>query len=560
MVRTLQIKFVKTAMTAISVLLLAVICAISGIYSFDTYRKEKNTAEMLADSGGIPDFVKMKRDRQEGFEPGPHDMQRPEGTDSGNPFFDNRMSPDDVMAVRYFMIHYDTDGGIESADTGSIYSVTDEEAMEYGRQVIAGGKQSGIIGHFMYCLKDNEDGKTAAFVDVSSQISSILSVIVISLVIAAIAWILMFVFVSALSRRAIAPIAENIVRQKQFVTNAGHELKTPLAIIMANTEALELFNGESKWTRNIKAQTRRLNDLMQNLLTLSKMDEADLNLPMQDFDIGELIGEAAAPFEEPAREKGLMLSVETPQITVRANRGSIGQLIGILLEQLVLAVQDIFLDLTLVGTRAGIYGMETRVVHLQGDGIRLSLPHQIIVIVAIGFADSLGVLGDFRIPSLDDRIGQPGDETGAKRILAGMFHPVDRVLELGGEDRRGVGVVVFHGDAILAKRIHRHDAEAFLPIGSRIEEIDGEGSRQREVFPFWIDDRIVVGNAVMEGGELATFLVDIAIGRLRAGEEAEPQVVRVEHLHAVERPLGRLSEPGEAPVPIRILARGLALA
>ena len=262
-------------------------------------------------------------------------MQRPEGTDSGNPFFDNRMSPDDVMAVRYFMIHYDTDGGIESADTGSIYSVTDEEAMEYGRQVIAGGKQSGIIGHFMYCLKDNEDGKTAAFVDVSSQISSILSVIVISLVIAAIAWILMFVFVSALSRRAIAPIAENIVRQKQFVTNAGHELKTPLAIIMANTEALELFNGESKWTRNIKAQTRRLNDLMQNLLTLSKMDEADLNLPMQDFDIGELIGEAAAPFEEPAREKGLMLSVETPQITVRANRGSIGQLIGILLDNAV---------------------------------------------------------------------------------------------------------------------------------------------------------------------------------------------------------------------------------
>ena len=335
MVRTLQIKFVKTAMTAISVLLLVVICAICGIYSFNVYTRELKTVEMLADSGGVPDFAKMKRDRQEGFEPGPHDMQRPEGTDSGNPFFDNKMSPDDVMAVRYFIIQYDTDGGIESADTGSIYSVTDEEAEEYGRQVIAGGKQSGIIGNFMYYLKDNGERKTAAFVDVSSQISSILSVIVISLIIAAIAWILMFIFVSALSRRAIAPIAENIVRQKQFVTNAGHELKTPLAIIMANTEALELFNGESKWTRNIKAQTRRLNDLMQNLLTLSKMDEADLNLPMQDFDLGELVREAAAPFEEPAREKGLALSVETPEIMVKANRDSMGQLIGILLDNAV---------------------------------------------------------------------------------------------------------------------------------------------------------------------------------------------------------------------------------
>lgn len=324
MVRTLQVKFVKTAMTAISVLLLVVICAISGIYSFDVYTKEKNTAEMLANSGGIPDFAKMKGDRP-----------RPEGMEPGDQFFDNKMSPDDAMSVRYFIIQYDADGGIESADTASIYSVADEEAMEYGRQVIAGSRQSGIIGHFIYCLKDKEDGKTAAFVDVSSQISSILSVIVISLVIAAIAWILMFVFVSALSRRAIAPIAENIVRQKQFVTNAGHELKTPLAIILANTEALELFNGESKWTRNIKAQTRRLNDLMQNLLTLSKMDEADLNLPMQVFDLGELVRDAAAPFEEPAREKGLSLNVEVSEITVKANRDSMGQLVGILLDNAV---------------------------------------------------------------------------------------------------------------------------------------------------------------------------------------------------------------------------------
>ena len=263
MVRTLQIKFVKTAMTAISVLLLAVICAISGIYSFDVYTKEKNTAEMLANSGGIPDFEKMKRDR-------------PDREEFEKPFDGGRMSPDDMMAVRFFVVRFDTDGGIESADTGSIYSVTGEEAEEYGKQAVAGGKQSGIIGNFMYYIKDNEDGKTAAFVDISSQVSSILSVIVISLIIAAAAWILMLVFVSALSRRAIAPIAENIVRQKQFVTNAGHELKTPLAIIMANTEALELFNGESKWTRNIKAQTKRLNVLMQNLLTLSKMDEADL--------------------------------------------------------------------------------------------------------------------------------------------------------------------------------------------------------------------------------------------------------------------------------------------
>ena len=353
MVRALQVKFVKTAMIAITVLLLAVICAISGIYSASIYREAKWTAQMLADHGGVPAFDDMKgADREEDdwdFEDWESDEDFPEGTAQGEPgshppkgkenagdfFFKRRLSPDDAMSVRYFIVTYNSDNTIGSANTDRIYSVSDEEAREYGLKVSQRGKQSGIIENFFYYIAEKEEGRTAAFIDISSQISGVLSVIVISLIIAAAAWILMFIFVSALSRRAIAPIAENIVRQKQFVTNAGHELKTPLAIIMTNTEALELFNGESKWTRNIKAQTKRLSVLMQNLLTLSKMDEADLKLPMQDFDLGELIKESAAPFEEPALEKKLGFVVEAPEITVNANRDTMGQLIGILLDNAV---------------------------------------------------------------------------------------------------------------------------------------------------------------------------------------------------------------------------------
>ena len=372
MVRELQFKFVKTAMTAITVLLLAVICAISGIYSVGVYRDARWTAQMLAEHGGAPAFDDMKEEGrdpvewetddwyeddldgtdtddsvsngngaaegsanpqpgEEGHEAGPPSHKG----ENGSSFFRRRMSPDDVMAVRYFLVNYNAENAVESTDTANIYSVTDEEAQEYGLRAARRAKGSGILGNFFYYIVERDGGRTAAFIDVSSQISAVLSVVVISLVIAAAAWVLMFIFVSVLSRRAIAPIAENIVRQKQFVTNAGHELKTPLAIIMTNTEALELFNGESKWTRNIKAQTKRLSGLMQNLLTLSKMDEADLKLPMQYFDLGELIKEAAAPFEVPAHEKKLEFIIETPQIKVNANRDTIGQLIGILLDNAV---------------------------------------------------------------------------------------------------------------------------------------------------------------------------------------------------------------------------------
>ena len=377
MVRTLQVKFIKTAMTAVSVLLLAVICAISGTYSFSVYREAEWTAKMLAEHGGVPAFDDMKdgvgerddwvledwdydypeeddseeneseeddsddgensTDRNAGGDPA--DEQRPPQNkreeDGGSFFFNRRMSPDDAMSVRYFIVRFNSENVIESTDTGRIYSISDAEAQEYGLRVSQREKQSGIVGNFFYYIVGKEEGRTAAFVDISARISAAMSVVVISLIIAAAAWILMLIFVSVLSRRAIAPIAENIVRQKQFVTNAGHELKTPLAIIMTNTEALELFNGESKWTRNIKAQTKRLSGLMQNLLTLSKMDEADLNLPMQDFDLGELIRESAAPFEEPADEKKLGFVIETPRIRVNANRDTMGQLIGILLDNAV---------------------------------------------------------------------------------------------------------------------------------------------------------------------------------------------------------------------------------
>ena len=79
------------------------------------------------------------------------------------------------------------------------------------------------------------------------------------------------------------------MKQKQFVTNAGHEIKTPLAIIQSNTEAMELYNGENKWSKNIKEQIARLNELMKNLLTLARMDESSANLNLSEFSLSQVL-------------------------------------------------------------------------------------------------------------------------------------------------------------------------------------------------------------------------------------------------------------------------------
>ena len=126
-------------------------------------------------------------------------------------------------------------------------------------------------------------GKVVVFLDTSGDIYSYIRVLFLSAAIGIACWLFMLLFVILLSKQAIRPIAENIEKQKQFVTNAGHEIKTPIAIIQSNTEAMELYNGENKWSKNIKEQTVRLNELMKNLLTLARMDESSTNLMQSDF-------------------------------------------------------------------------------------------------------------------------------------------------------------------------------------------------------------------------------------------------------------------------------------
>ena len=140
--------------------------------------------------------------------------------------------------------------------------------------------------------------------DVSSQQRSVATVLLVSTLIGLLCWLAMLMLVILLSKKAIRPIAVTLEKQKQFVTNAGHELNPPLAILLANTDALELHQGETKWSRNIRTQTVRLNGLMQNLLVLAKMDEGRGSLPTSEFSFSLLIEEVLDFYREAAAVKG----------------------------------------------------------------------------------------------------------------------------------------------------------------------------------------------------------------------------------------------------------------
>lgn len=336
MVKVLQKKFIVTAMAAVSVLLLVLIGAINTANCWISSRQTSRQLEMLADT----EKQMMERDRKEREN---WDFRPPVSGDKGS-FFDPPIDEDMAMSLRFFTVCLDKANQVVRKDTSRIASVSGEEAQAYAQQVAKKEQISGYLYHFKYQVLIDDfamEGKTVIFLDVSRQFQSIWMVAVLSVGVAVICWLCMLLLVVILSRRAIRPIAQNMLKQRQFVTDAGHELKTPLAVIQANIDAMELINGENKWSRNIRSQTIRLSGLMQNLLTLAKMDEESLLLPMTDFALGELVEESIQPFHEALDLKNIHMEADiAADVFIHANRGYMQRLLSILLDNAVKYTND----------------------------------------------------------------------------------------------------------------------------------------------------------------------------------------------------------------------------
>ena len=168
--------------------------------------------------------------------------------------------------------------------------------------------------------------------DTSEQAENFRMVLFASIVIAMLCWVILLIIVILLSGKVIRPVLVGIEKQKQFITNAGHEMKTPLAIIQSNNDTMALIHGENKYNVHIRNQTKRLNVLMSNLLTLAKLDE-EIPLPMTAVNISEVANELISVYAEDAQAKNLRLHVQIePDIIMQTNKDSFRQLLTILLD------------------------------------------------------------------------------------------------------------------------------------------------------------------------------------------------------------------------------------
>ena len=239
-----------------------------------------------------------------------------------------------LLGAVYFVVDFNSSGEILTADMGRVATVTEEEAVEMAGQAYKKGESTGKIDDYRYAALSNDVGNTAFFfLDCTNEKTSTLRILGLSALAGLAGWGIMFLIVYLLSKAMIVPIAANIEKQKNFITDASHELKTPLAIIMANTEAMEMRQGENKWTVNIKSQTKRLSNLMTNMLTLSKAEDPYSKNAAEEVDISALLSEYTEMFIESGKNKNLKLNRNWPDAClVKGNKVQYGQLLSILID------------------------------------------------------------------------------------------------------------------------------------------------------------------------------------------------------------------------------------
>ncbi len=319
MINKLQKRFIVTAMTAISLLLFLLLAGLNGANAIMMSRQ----SDMLLNAISEPEP-----------EPVPHMAIHPGGFDR---VFDYSPTEDSKMGAVYFSVSFNAKAEPQKANVSHIASVSQADAIEMAASIsIADGSEGSLEGFKYKVIKTPDQGYTATFLDTGSQRSSVLRTALVSLFAGLLCWLLMLLLVVLLSKRAILPIAENIEKQKRFVTDAGHELKTPLAIILANTEAMELHTGETKYSRNIRNQVARLSGLTKNLLTLAKADEHKLLGDLESIDFSVLVSETAAMFKENAELKHLSidLKIEDKPLVV-GSKEQLTQLLSIMLDNAV---------------------------------------------------------------------------------------------------------------------------------------------------------------------------------------------------------------------------------
>lgn len=260
------------------------------------------------------------------------------------------MSPEAPFETRYFSVVLDSEGSVTSSNLDNIAAVSEKQADTLAKKVFAQSKTRGFSGIYRFYKVTQSDGSTLiAFTDCNKALDTFYKNVRVSGIVSLAGVAAVLILVLIFSKLVFRPIEESYQKQKQFITDASHEIKTPLTIIDANVEVLEMMSGENKWTKSTKNQVRRLSSLAGQLITLSKMDEDGAIHEKMKFSMTDAVLDTASAFESVAKTNHRRISCDVEEnIFFVGEEKRIREMLGIFLDNAVkYSVEDTEIHISL---------------------------------------------------------------------------------------------------------------------------------------------------------------------------------------------------------------------
>ena len=317
MLKKMRWRFIGSAMAAFTAVILVLLCVVNLWNARSIARQQDDTLRGLLSIGS------------HGQEPAPGSSGQPKPPlDSPEHF-----SPEVNYMIRFFSVSYDANGAVQKVNQDYIASITEDEAEEYATQVLSSGRQHGYYAGYRYLVNETDSGTAVFFLNSERELHTIRSLLGITVIIAVFCIAGVFLLVVLFSRRAIAPYLRNLESQKQFITNAGHELKTPITAITASADVLAMEHPDDEWISSIQAQTARLSKLVASLVTLSRLDEENPFPARSEFSVSDVLWELGEPFSSLAQAKRKHFSQEIEDgLSFTGDRTAVQQMVSILLD------------------------------------------------------------------------------------------------------------------------------------------------------------------------------------------------------------------------------------
>ena len=318
MFKQLQKSFVKSAMLSFAVVLFVVLVIINALNYRQTVAQVDQLSMMLVENNGS-------------FPEAPSNNGVKEHPKHGLPI-GQEMRKDDELATRFATVQV-VDGEVQSVDNSRLVSVDEATLKETALQISQGTKQLGWEQNMRYRVGVTDSTKLIVFVDANREVQQINRLLILTSVVFIICMGVVYIIVRRVSRRAIRPFVENVERQQQFIANASHEIKTPLAVLSANNDLLAMMGTEEKFVDSNKRQIKRLNSLVEQMLILSRYDEGEAAVTKEKVDLVAITKNVVEEVSPVLNEKGLQVKfIGEAQTIIVTNKDAMIALIRMLLD------------------------------------------------------------------------------------------------------------------------------------------------------------------------------------------------------------------------------------